>query len=644
MNTAPFRSRIKLVSTLRSGIAGLLVGGVLATVLAGLMLAKLIAADAKWLVLSLGSGLVLGLVRGAFLRVGESDILRSIDRRAELEDRLTTSAEVSQTAVFAQPLTQDAQAHFGGLKPKALFPWRWSRRDLLVPVPALLAAGLYFFASMPVHLTAEQKQEQVAMKRAAVEVERLAKPLTQPESGSELTAKEQQLAKELNKLQQDMKTASIEKQPALQKLNELGRDSEVVAQDRNSQSLKSLENAQAALAKTALGELSKPDSMMSATELKNLHARQEKMAAERDNLRTEEENLKAKLSDLKKRLENNRLSREEREKLSQEAEKLEQQLNANQENQRQLQAEYDAQSQSAAEMQQAKELLEGQEQTLRNQKSALQKQLSEVEQKLKNSNLSPEQRKALEDAQKKLQEALKGLEKELAEVQKAMQDLMDNEKIREMMEKLNSHPDMQKLREMMAEMQQNAEAQEAGETPTLTKEDLEEMKKKIAQMKEQLEKLAKQLEDPKALEEFIKALEEAIKNQELGSCASGLCMGLPNLLNLPGLAGIPGMPSGMYGEDKMLTDTGTVKKSDRNKDIKANAATTAVKGRRSEQGAESYIEVRGPTSVGNRTSVPYSKVLPSYRQRAEQAMKNQKIPKQHEKRVKAYFDSLAGKK
>lgn len=641
MNTAPFRSRIKLVTTIRSGIAGLLLGGVLALALASLMLAKVIPADARWLVLSLVTGFAIGIVLGLVKRVGEIDVLRSIDRRAELEDRLTTSAEVSQTAVFAQPLTDDAQAHFGALKPKALFPWRWSRRDMLVPVPALLAAGLYFFASMPVHLTAEQKQEQAAMKRAAVEIERLAKPLIQPEAGTELTAKEKQLAQELNKLQQDMKTASIEKQPALQKLNELGRDSEEVAQDRNNQSLKNLENAQAALAKTALGELSKPDSMMSATELKNMHARQEKMAAERDNLRTEEETLKDKLSDLKKRLENSGLSREEREKLSQEAERLEQQLNANQESQRQLQAEYDAQSLSEAELQQAKELLEGQEQTLQNQKSALQKQLDEVEQKLKNSSLSHEQRKALEEAQKKLQEALKGLEKELAEVQKAMQDLMNNEKIREMMEKLNSHPDMQKLREMMAEMQQNAEAQGAGETPTLSKEDLEEMKQKIAQMKEQLEELAKQLEDPKALEEFIKALEEAIKSQELGSCAGGLCIGLPSLLNLPGL---PGIPTGMYSEDKMVTDTGSVNKSDRNKDIKANAATTAVKGRRSENGAESYIEVRGPTSVGNRTSVPYSKVLPSYRQRAEQAMKNQKIPKQHEKRVKAYFDSLAGKK
>ena len=52
------------------------------------------------------------------------------------------------------------------------------------------------------------------------------------------------------------------------------------------------------------------------------------------------------------------------------------------------------------------------------------------------------------------------------------------------------------------------------------------------------------------------------------------------------------------------------------------------------------IEIKAPTTVGNRSSVPYTQVLPSYKKKAESAMNRQEIPKEHQKRVKAYFESL----
>jgi hypothetical protein len=59
-------------------------------------------------------------------------------------------------------------------------------------------------------------------------------------------------------------------------------------------------------------------------------------------------------------------------------------------------------------------------------------------------------------------------------------------------------------------------------------------------------------------------------------------------------------------------------------------------------GPSSYIEVRGPASLGARSAIPYKSVLPSYQRKEEAALSGGKIPKKHLKRVRAYFDSLTG--
>jgi len=44
--------------------------------------------------------------------------------------------------------------------------------------------------------------------------------------------------------------------------------------------------------------------------------------------------------------------------------------------------------------------------------------------------------------------------------------------------------------------------------------------------------------------------------------------------------------------------------------------------------------------VGARSSVAYTRDILSYKKKAEQAIDRQKIPKEHEKRVEDYFNSL----
>src|SRR5688572_27276620 len=111
---------------------------------------------------------------------------------------------------------------------------------------------------------------------------------------------------------------------------------------------------------------------------------------------------------------------------------------------------------------------------------------------------------------------------------------------------------------------------------------------------------------------------------------------------LQGLFGLGlGMGNGKGGPGGGL-GPGQINKLDKEVDIKASSMPMAVRGDRQAKGTETYIEIKGPTGLGSKSSTPYYKVLPKYKKQAEEAIDRQKIPKQHQKRVKKYFDSLAG--
>jgi hypothetical protein len=90
----------------------------------------------------------------------------------------------------------------------------------------------------------------------------------------------------------------------------------------------------------------------------------------------------------------------------------------------------------------------------------------------------------------------------------------------------------------------------------------------------------------------------------------------------------------------MYKDIGQVPLNDQPEDIKAGADPKMVKGQRQDEGEETYIEVKGPSKPGERSKTPYFKVLPKYKKKAEEALDKDRIPREHQKRVKDYFESL----
>jgi hypothetical protein len=108
------------------------------------------------------------------------------------------------------------------------------------------------------------------------------------------------------------------------------------------------------------------------------------------------------------------------------------------------------------------------------------------------------------------------------------------------------------------------------------------------------------------------------------------------LLSAMGLNSGPGAPS----KDMFFANTGRINTSKDPQDSKGTATPSIAIGQRSDRGSETYVEIRGPSGLGQRSKTPYVNLLPKYKKRAEKAVKRDEIPKDQQKRVKDYFDSL----
>ena len=260
---------------------------------------------------------------------------------------------------------------------------------------------------------------------------------------------------------------------------------------------------------------------------------------------------------------------------------------------------------------------------------AIDKRLAEIARKLAQKGLGEAERKALEEERRSLEAQKKELERQAEEARKEGDALKLSDEGKAVLDKMRNHELMQEIRKLAAQMAQaNKAAQQTGRPP-LTKEQLAEMKAK-------LEALLAKLKDDKAMEEYLRQMLEAMRNaqQGQGQCLRPGAMGMC----LASLLGLKGGPDA--GPDGVFVDTGHVNKLAKPEEGKGKTFETQISGARRDTGEETFVEIKAPTTVGNRTSVPYRSVLPSYEKKAERALGRKEIPKEHEKRVRAYFESL----
>lgn len=104
------------------------------------------------------------------------------------------------------------------------------------------------------------------------------------------------------------------------------------------------------------------------------------------------------------------------------------------------------------------------------------------------------------------------------------------------------------------------------------------------------------------------------------------------------------MGAGGRSKDDNFLGYGGINKSEKEQQGEGKTNLVPVRGQRRTEGEEWFVEVKAPSAKGDRTSVPYQQVLPKYREAAEEAIDRDAIPKQHQNRVKEYFESLTGNK
>lgn len=258
------------------------------------------------------------------------------------------------------------------------------------------------------------------------------------------------------------------------------------------------------------------------------------------------------------------------------------------------------------------------------QKDALAKAIAQeqksIQDQMQSGNLTPEQMKALQERQEMLNELSKQLQ--LSEdVMKALRELQEMKEYKELQEML------QKLQKATDQIQ-NCEP--------LTEEQIKEMQR-------QMEEFAEQMKDPKAreaLRQAMKEMLEQLKNGELDAEAMRQLMGMMGA-GMSGGLGMSGMQGGGGRDGGVFQGEGENQKGDpMTLDGKGNP--TAVRGSRDEnRGTDAYTEIKAPTMVGSRTSVPYKEVLPQYKKSAESAVNNNQVKPKHRQRVKEYFESLS---
>jgi chemotaxis protein histidine kinase CheA len=257
------------------------------------------------------------------------------------------------------------------------------------------------------------------------------------------------------------------------------------------------------------------------------------------------------------------------------------------------------------------------------------------------ADMSPEERKAnIDQTQKELAQAQKelseksdsmtseqrsALDSKISSLQKRLQAFKLSENVKQMLERMRNNPLFKELQEMAAKLKQETKAQQAQQRK-LSDEELKALEKR-------LEELAEQLKDDEAMKKYLEALKKALEECKGGGQCQGMCLGLGLLPSSPG--------NGGRSRDLFFSNTEHINKLDKEAAGQGSTKSTVVSGERQDRGDETYIEIKGPAKLGGRSAVPYQKVLPSYKKRAEEALRRQEIPKEHEKRVREYFEGLS---
>lgn len=411
----PFRRRVRLCRAWQGAWIGALIGGLGAVVIALLDALNLILLSSTTLILvvtiavAAATGFCVGLLR----RVTDQQLADSIDRRAGLMDRTTTSLEEAKTE-FGAAQVEDAETHLRGIQPNRLYRLRFGRIQFATMCTVAIPFAAVWVSQSPILKSPAQVAERTELKEAAKVIEHLPKPEERPERGKASRGEAERLKAEVEKFRKELEQAKMSKEVAMQKANELSEKAMEYAKGKKLDLATSTQTAQAALDKMKSDALAEqgmqldPQTMAQLSKLspEATQLRKQELEVKASAIREKLNEARAKAKAIDDRLKQSNLSQTEREELTQAKDRLSQQMQDIKKQLESLQKELDAIRNSKA----IQELM--QKISQRPEMKELQKMMQKLQQQAQGDpqvpNLTKEQ---IEEMRQKLQEMKEELEK-----------------------------------------------------------------------------------------------------------------------------------------------------------------------------------------------------------------------------------------
>ncbi len=573
----PFRRRLRVVGAWAGLAYGVCLGALVAGVWVALDFARLAYADWGQLAVAVGACALAGSVAGAVWRWDPIAVARSVDLRGQLRDR-AVSAEEAGKDEFAQAVRHDAVSRVSELDPAVLYPLRARRTQLIAAVSVAAVALVFGLGSSPLLRGPKSAEERAELAKAGQAVVRVAKPLGERPKSGPMAAGDRKLASDMNRLGEDLQRGRVNREEAMRTANKLAEQAERQAKAHVEEAKAEIAKAQTALRQYQQSQLSE-----AGVDMEKLDA-----------IELSQEQLEF--------IEKERVEQGWKNERSEgESEKLDQ-----------LGLKEDARALAELSPQQRDQL----RQATNERMAELQRQIDKMD------SLPPEQRKAME---RQIAEARRQME----EMRDLMQSLEMSEEVEKALRELAQSPEAQELAKKLQEMQSMAQQQSEGKQP-----DPEQLK----QMAEQMKQLAEKLKDPATRAAMKEMMKKALEEMESGKMSKESAQQMAAALGMMQELQNPG--GGGTGSQDQFADTGKIVRSEKEMETKGKTTKTGVRGEWGKGGKEYNVELKAPTQLGSKSSVPYRKILPSYKKAAESAVDRDLVPREHEKRVKEYFDSL----
>lgn len=222
IDLAPYRRRILLLRAWRRGAAGGCAGAVLAIIALVADRYEIIDAEPLSLLAVIVAAIVVGAASAWLERYSDAAVARSVDRRSNLEDRLTTSFEAcGEGGAFEAAVRKDAARRIGAVSARDIYPVTLSRSHLALGILAAVCALFYGLSDTALFRSAADRAQAAALRHAGQQVQAIAKPALENARQPGAGAADRKLARDLERFARDLSKARLNRQEALVRANDL---------------------------------------------------------------------------------------------------------------------------------------------------------------------------------------------------------------------------------------------------------------------------------------------------------------------------------------------------------------------------------------------------------------------------------------